>query len=67
MTTLVKPLRRQTTWRAPHGVAPKVVITLYPGGQIGLREMGRRKEITVDAATLYARALADEHRQRRRA
>ena len=62
MTTLTKPLRRTTPWQAPHGVARSVVITLYPGGIIGLREHRRRKEVQLSAATLYARALVEERR-----
>ncbi len=65
MTTLTKPVRRSTTWRAPHGVKPSVVITLYPGGVIGLREHQRRKEVRVDAATVYTRALLSEQRAAR--
>lgn len=62
MTSLSKPVRRSTPWRAPHGVAPVVVITLYPGGIIGLREQRRRKEVKVEAATIYTRALLAEQR-----
>ena len=63
MTTLTRPVRRTTPWAAPHGVAPSVVITLYPGGVIGLREHRRRKEVQVNAATLYTQALLAERRQ----
>lgn len=65
MTILTKPVKRSTPWNAPHGVARSVVITLYPGGIIGLREHKRRKEVKVDAATLYTRALLAETRQMR--
>ena len=63
MTALKKPVRRTTTWAAPHGVAEQVVITLYPGGVIGLRESRRRKEVQLNAATLYTRALLEERRR----
>jgi hypothetical protein len=66
MTSLKKPVSRTTTWRAPHGVAPQVVITLYPGGVIGLREHRRRKEVQLEAAQLYTRALLEERRKERR-
>ena len=66
MTALGKPLRRTTSWHAPHGVAERVVITLYPGGAIGLREVRRRKEVILNAATLYTQALLAERRQAKR-
>ncbi len=65
MTALKKPVRRTTTWHAPHGVADQVIITLYPGGVIGLRERRRRKEVQLDAAQLYTRALLEERRKER--
>lgn len=65
MTLLTKPVTRSTPWSAPHGVARSVVITLYPGGIIGLREHRRRKEVKMDAATLYTRALLAEQRMAR--
>ena len=63
-TLATKPVRRRTTWRAPH-VAPQVVISIYPDGTVGLREVRRRREILVDAATIYTRALLDEARKAR--
>ncbi len=66
MTALSKPVKRTATWAAPYGVRPQVVITLYPGAVIGLRELGRRKEVQLSAATLYTRALLDTARARRR-
>lgn len=66
MTLLSKPVRRRTAWAAPHGVAPEVVITLYPGGMIGLREVRRRKEVVLSASSLYTRALMAEQREKRR-
>jgi hypothetical protein len=66
-TLLTKPVRRKSPWRAPHGVRPDVVITIYPGAIIGLRELGRRKEVKVSAATIYTRALLlAEVRERKR-
>lgn len=67
MTRLVKPVQRRTTWNAPYGVAREVVITLYPGGVIGLREARRRKEVQLQAATLYAQALLAERRAAKKA
>ena len=57
---------RKTRVRVPHGVTPEMVITLYPGGQIGLRELRRRKEIRLDAGALYVRALVNEVNERRK-
>ena len=65
MTTLTsKPVRRKVRVKAPHGVNPELVITLYPGGIIGLREAGRRREYHVAAGSLYARLVTQEARQR---
>lgn len=67
MTRLTKPVKRTTPWNAPHGVKKDVVITLYPGAIIGLRELGRRKEVQVSAATIYTRALLEERRAAQKA
>jgi hypothetical protein len=66
MTRLAKPLKRRTTWVGPWGVTQEVVITLYPGGVIGLREARRRKEVQLNAATLYVNALLAEARAARK-
>jgi ArsR family metal-binding transcriptional regulator len=42
-----------------HAIAA-LVITLYPGGLIGIREARRRKEIKLDAGQLYLAAVAQE-------
>ena len=60
MVDLKKPVRRSTSWPAPHGINPRVVITIYPGAIIGIREAHRRKEIKVSAVQLYTRALREE-------
>lgn len=66
MTDLKRPVKRVARGLAvPHGVNPDLVISLYPGGVIGLREARRRKEVKVSALTLYTRALRDEARARR--
>lgn len=67
MTRLTKPVKRTTGWAAPYGVKPEVVITLYPGGRIGLRELGRRKEVQVSAAVIYTRALLAERQAAKKA
>lgn len=56
MTTLNKPITRKAhTKPAAHGVRPELVISLHPGGIIGIREAGRRasSEIMFEAARLY--------------
>ena len=63
MTRLAKPVTRTAMCAVPHGVNPTLVITLYPGGVIGLRESRRRKEYTVAAGTLYAQLVGAEVRR----
>lgn len=65
-TRLTKPVARRTPWRAPYGVARQVVAILYPGGLLGLREHGRRKEVKVELSTIYTRALLAERRAARK-
>lgn len=66
MTDLKRPVKRVARGLAvPHGVNPDLVINLYPGGVIGLREARRRKEVKISALTLYTRALQDEARVQR--
>ncbi len=67
MTDLKRPVKRVARGLVvPHGVNPDLVISLYPGGVIGLREARRRKEVKVSAATLYTQALLAEVRAKRR-
>ena len=67
MTTLVsKPVRRKVRIAGmPHGIRPDLVIALYPGGIIGLREVGRRREYQVAAGVRYARLVGQEARRAR--
>lgn len=56
MTTLNKPVTRKAkTTPAAHGVRAELVISLHPGGIIGIREAGRRSksEVCFEAARLY--------------
>ena len=70
MTSLDKPdakkVVRKTRARVPHGVKDQIVITLYPGGLIGLREHRRRKEYTLEVGALYLRAVRAEVETKRR-
>lgn len=66
MTRLNRPVKRTTHVDGiPHGITPDLVITLYPGGVIGLRELRRQREYTVKAGSLYARLVAAEARRGR--
>lgn len=58
MTKLLKPVKRSTEARhMPHGFKNELVITLYPGGIVGVRENRKRGEVTFDLGDLYARSL----------
>lgn len=53
-----KPLVRVITARVPHGVSPKMVVRLFPDGQVSIKELRRRNgEVTFNLATLYVRGL----------
>lgn len=63
MTRITKELRRLVRLAEyQHGTSPEMVITIYPGGIIGLRERGRRQksELTVKAAGLYVQLLRNK-------
>lgn len=65
MTDLKKPLRRGITSNVPYGVNPKIIVTLYPNGIIGLREARRRKEYALSVGTLYVQAVTAQARLER--
>ena len=67
MTTLKTIVRRQAAATVPHGVQPRIVVTLYPptektGAVIGLKEHKRSRstELFIDVGTLYVRALQNK-------
>jgi hypothetical protein len=77
MTSLNKPIARKAVTRpAAHGVRAELVISLHPGGIVGIREVGRRSksEVCFDAASLYVEGVrrriaterAEKRKQRRR-
>ena len=74
MTSLTKAVTRKArTTPAAHGVCADLVISLHPGGIIGIREAGRRSksEVCFEAARLYvdgirAKAAAARAAKRRR-
>lgn len=59
-TSIKKPVRRSTTCSVPYGVNPNLVITLYPGGVLGIREFRRRKEYTMHLGQLYSQLVQSE-------
>jgi hypothetical protein len=62
MTTLTKPIARECRIEPRGGKAStlQVIVTLYPGGVIGLRDKGRRKEYTLPLSTVYYLAAEAE-------
>lgn len=68
MTQLLKPVRRGLG--KPIGncrdVSRETIITLYPGGSIGFRAKGRRREYRISAEACYSLAVkvaAEEQRK----
>jgi len=60
MTRLTSSVHRVARVReVPHGVNDELVITLYPGGTIGIRELRRSMatEKQFDAGQLYSAAV----------
>lgn len=58
MTTLTEkkpPVRRKVHAHSPHGISDTIVVSLFPNGTIGLRELGRalHTEQTIEVASLY--------------
>ena len=61
MTQLSKKLTRRTTARVSHGYNPQLVVTLYPGGVVELREArSRRPPVALDLGQLYVSARIKE-------
>ena len=58
MTTLSKPLTRSITHpHMPHGYRDRLVISIYPGGFIEVRESRRRQSVRLDVGILYVTEL----------
>jgi len=58
MTELTKPVRRVAQVRQmPHGFRDRLVITLFPGGIVSVRETRHKESIEFDLGKLYASAL----------
>src|ERR1041384_2970699 len=62
MTPATKPVTRRVSARVPHGVTPLIAVTIYPNGNIGLRELRRPKstEILLDVGQLYVSTLRSQ-------
>jgi len=55
-----KPVSRRVLAAVPHGVRPRIAVTIYPNGVIGLREYKRRREYQLGVGALYVQAVASE-------
>lgn len=66
MTACNKPVKRSVRARVPHGVVPQIVVTIYPSGMIGLRELRRRREYDVDVGQLYVDCVRREAMRERK-
>lgn len=68
MTHLTKPVKRTTRTpdRLPYGCREDLVVTLYPGGLIGIRERGRRTERKAGLGWLYAELVRREVEAKKR-
>ena len=57
-TELSKPVRRRTDTLIRDGGSPRaLVVTVYPGGFFGLRLARRRREETIDFASVWSLAV----------
>lgn len=56
MTTMTKPVTRRVASRLPHGFRDSLIITLYPGGIVEVREPWG-KAYSFDLGLLYAKAV----------
>jgi hypothetical protein len=54
MTTLLKPIRRRVD--ADQGRVP-IIVTVYPGGVLGFRELRSRTEYTLSVMSAYRMAV----------
>jgi len=63
MTSLHKPVKRTLDLPLKGSSRTRaIIVTLYPGGVIGLRDKGRRREYTLPLTTVYALAAEAEAR-----
>ena len=70
MTKLTKPVVRITTILTDHRredrSSDRVVVTLYPGGLIGFRQLRSKTEYVLDLATAYTLAMRIEVESKRK-
>lgn len=59
-----KPVRRVINGRISHAIG-ELVVTLYPNAIMGLREVGRRKEMKFDLGQIYVKGIAVEMAERK--
>lgn len=57
MTDATKPVRRKVRVVSNWIKTDKVVVTIYPHGELGLRELGRRTEYKVGLSTVWHQAV----------
>jgi hypothetical protein len=57
MTLLHKPISRETSELVRARGARPLIVTLYPGDQIGLRPKGTRREERTTLAAVYSLAI----------
>lgn len=62
VTACKRKVRRKVdvSGQAPRGVKDTIVVTIYPSGRIGLRELRCRREYIVSVAMLYRRQVVLE-------
>jgi len=64
MTHLYKPVKRATRIAAPGSGRPmEIIVTLYPGGTMGLRHKRSRNEYELPLSTIYLYAVDAEARR----
>jgi hypothetical protein len=58
MTNLLKPVTRTSTVKdLPHGFKDRLVLTLYPGAVLGVREVGSHSELHLNIGEWYVHTL----------
>jgi hypothetical protein len=69
MTPLKKPVRRLATVdpsTVPFNVNPNLIVSLYPGGVLGIRESRHRKEHYVHVGVILERLMVEAALAKRR-
>ncbi len=66
MTRLKRITRRTVDIPRTPGLAPSIVVTMYPDGMLGLRELRRRKEYLIPIVAVLTLAIRREVEAKRR-